>query len=183
MSKTDLIRIERLRESLERFAGPTIREQVMAGAEQITATTTPARLAQWVGGAMDRLDALVDKPTRAQIMAHCGHLCAAEHLRQAQKLHKLYQQSQDIDAVLAAWQQGAQGFRLTREGDVVYLIYERCFCSLVKAARAPLSMTYCHCSRGFTETTWKAVLGRPVQVELLASIVAGASECKLAIHL
>jgi predicted hydrocarbon binding protein len=46
-----------------------------------------------------------------------------------------------------------------------------------------VSKTYCNCARGFVEKFWENVLGKPVKVDLLQSVVSGDKECKFAIHL
>jgi hypothetical protein len=45
------------------------------------------------------------------------------------------------------------------------------------------SLTFCQCSRGYVEWNWRAILGRPVQVEVVASRIAGAEECEFVIRL
>jgi hypothetical protein len=46
-----------------------------------------------------------------------------------------------------------------------------------------VSFTWCHCGKGFTMKLWEALLGQPVEVELLESCIAGADTSKFAIHL
>ena len=46
-----------------------------------------------------------------------------------------------------------------------------------------LSDTYCYCSLGWMKETFGAVMGKPVGVELIQSIVRGAETCKFAITL
>ena len=181
MSKTDILRLERLNAALQQFAGEQVRAAVMAGSDEIKETSSARRKARWVREAMERLDALSDTEARHGIMEECGHQCAASNLRSLKKVQVLYRQTGDLDQVLAAIQQGAVRFRLRREGDVVHIFYERCFCSLVNAAQSVLSPTYCYCSKGFTQTVWEGILGRPVKVALARSIVAGASECEIVI--
>ena len=78
---------------------------------------------------------------------------------------------------------------LVREGDVLYQFYTpqsfgvKCYCSLVNAAEEKISLTYCHCSKGFVKKLWEEVLQRPVKVDLVQSVISGASECKFVIHL
>jgi len=183
MSKTDVMRVERLGSTLGHLAGEEVRQKVMGGSEQITDSSSSAKNARWVQGAMRRLDALADESTRLAVMEQCGHLCAASHMAQAKKARGIYQRTQSVDELLKAMQQGPKGFRMEREGNIIYVYYERCFCSLVKAAKEAISPTYCHCSKGFTKHIWETILGRPVRVEVVQAVIAGAPECRIAVYL
>ncbi len=47
----------------------------------------------------------------------------------------------------------------------------------------PIDPIFCNCSGGFMKNYWDAVLGQPVDVELLDSVIMGGKYCKFAIHL
>jgi hypothetical protein len=54
---------------IDRFAGEEMRKKVMEGSDGMTEEMDGSReIAEWVKGAMDRLDELVDEQTRIQIM-------------------------------------------------------------------------------------------------------------------
>jgi predicted hydrocarbon binding protein len=96
----------------------------------------------------------------------------------------------NVDEFLEAEQQNSvKGTRLVREGDILYQFYRpqelgvKCFCSLVNATEEKISLTYCHCSKGFVKKLWESVLERPVEVSLIQSVISGAKECKFAIQL
>ena len=46
-----------------------------------------------------------------------------------------------------------------------------------------ISPTYCYCGAGFYKGVWEEILQKPVQVEVLETVLAGAEVCKIAIHL
>ena len=60
----------------------------------------------------------------------------------------------------------------------------RCYCGLLRALPEDktVSSTYCNCAKGFVKTYWESVLGKPVQVQLKQSAVAGAEECEFLIQ-
>ena len=194
MAKMDVAMIREIGKNLDRFAGEAIRKKVMEGSEQITATSSKRKVAEWVKGAMDRLDALVDEKTRIQVMENCGYSCALvnkSHMEKAKVRRKKYK---SIDEFLEAEQRNPmRGTRLIREGDVMYQFYTphsytrpmRCYCSLLRGLppNERISPTYCHCSKGFVKKFWEGVLERSVKVELIQSVVSGAQECKFAIYL
>ena len=61
---------------VERFAGKEVMKRVMVDSEDITEKTSGKTKAEWVKGAMERLDALVDEKTRFLIMESGGIKCA-----------------------------------------------------------------------------------------------------------
>jgi hypothetical protein len=61
-----------------------------------------------------------------------------------------------------------------------------CHCPRIRDALksgAAISPTYCYCGAGFYRGIWEEILGRPVQVELLESVLQGDDVCKIAIKL
>ncbi len=46
-----------------------------------------------------------------------------------------------------------------------------------------LDPVYCYCGAGFYKLIWEEILGRPVHVEVLESVLQGDEVCKVAIHL
>jgi predicted hydrocarbon binding protein len=46
-----------------------------------------------------------------------------------------------------------------------------------------LPKTYCYCGAGFYKGIWEEILQKPVEVEVLESVLDGGEVCKIAIHL
>jgi predicted hydrocarbon binding protein len=42
---------------------------------------------------------------------------------------------------------------------------------------------YCYCGAGFYKGIWEEILGEPVEVEVLESVLQGGDVCRIAIHL
>lgn len=186
--------LKTMEKSIEHLAGKAIAGRVMEGSEQMSKTTNKKTLAEWVKGAMERLDASVDEKTRTQIMENCGYNCAEVHSAMMKRAKARRKKFETIDEFLEAEQRKpAKGTRLVRERDVLYQFYTpraftkpmRCYCSVLRGlpAEEKVSRTYCHCSKGFVKKFWETVLERPVKVDLIQSAVSGAHECKFAIHL
>ena len=76
MAKRHLAAIENIGHNLARFAGEKAKEEVLKGSEKLVKASNPDQIAQWVQGAMKRLDGAVDKKTRTRIMEECGYACA-----------------------------------------------------------------------------------------------------------
>jgi hypothetical protein len=171
-----------------------LEKKVMEGSEEITEKTDKRKIAEWVKGAMEKLDALVNEKTRVQIMENCGYNCAKVNRRVIERAKARRNKFKTIDDFLAAEQQKpSAGTRLIRDGKTLYQFYTprtftrpmRCYCALLRGLpdNEEVSATYCHCSKGFVKKFWESILERPAKVELIQSAVSGGSACKFAIYL
>ncbi len=186
--------LDAIQENIEALAGEAVRQEVMQGREALKDSTKPEKVAAWVQGAMERLDGLVDAETSGAIMTRCGYNCAEHNATAIERGLKRRAKFPTLAAFLAAEEANpSAGTRLERAEGALYQYYTprafthpmRCYCSLLRGLPddQTVSLTYCQCSRGFVEKYWEAIAGAPVRVELLASAIAGADECKFAIHL
>lgn len=61
-----------------------------------------------------------------------------------------------------------------------------CHCPRVRdvvATSQTISPTYCYCGAGFYRGIWEEILQKPVEVEVLETVLAGDEACRIAIHL
>jgi hypothetical protein len=61
-----------------------------------------------------------------------------------------------------------------------------CHCPRVRDAvrlNASLPKTYCYCGAGFYKDIWETILGEPVRVEVLSSVLEGDEACTIGIYL
>ena len=61
-----------------------------------------------------------------------------------------------------------------------------CHCPRVRdgVGKEPrLPEEYCYCGAGFYKSIWEEILGEPVRVEMLESVMHGDDVCKIAVHL
>jgi predicted hydrocarbon binding protein len=61
-----------------------------------------------------------------------------------------------------------------------------CHCPRVRdvlRTQDSISTTYCYCGAGFYKGIWEEILGEPVEVELLQSVLKGDDVCQIAIEL
>jgi len=65
--------------------------------------------------------------------------------------------------------------------------YYYCHCprirEAVKSSNPRLSTTYCYCGAGFYKDIWEKILQRPVDVEVLETVLDGGEVCRIAIYL
>ncbi len=142
--------------------------------------TTPLQRARCVKGVVDVLDQAVDEPTRQAIMQACGRQCIGASI--LDKARKLAKAASDLDDLLARLNQShLGGGHLRREGNVIHAMYERCYCGSVSQTKEPFSATYCYCSCGWYRQLFETLLERPVEVELLGSVIQGDENCRFKI--
>ena len=138
------------------------------------------RTEKWITTLMDGLNEKVDEKTLAMILEQCGRQCQSQSL--VKKARNIYQKSKSTDEFLGKFGQVYK--HLHREGNKVYIVYPRCYCSQVnKIPKGKLSGTYCNCSRGWAKALFEGTLERPVEVIMEESIINGDSECKFRIML
>jgi hypothetical protein len=193
MTQKQIGMIKEFKVNVRVVAGQAAADTVMEGADSLKASTNKLKLAEWVQGAIERLDATVPKSQREEIMAACGRNCARINHRAIDMFRKRRAKYVSLDDFLDAEAQSPmKGTRLWREGDAVIQAYcpseftrpMRCYCALVNGLPADktMSSTYCQCSRAFVQQMWEETLGRPVSVTLLKSALAGATECHFQIN-
>jgi len=138
------------------------------------------RTEKWIACLIAGLNEHVDEKTRATVLEQCGRQCQSQSF--IKKARGIYQKSRNIDEFLEKLEQAYK--HLHREGDKVYIVYPRCYCSQVnKIPKGKLSATYCNCSRGWAKALFEGALGRTVDVIMEKSIINGDNQCKFRILL
>jgi hypothetical protein len=61
--------------------------------------------------------------------------------------------------------------------------YDRCYCRSVSGTAEPFPSTYCRCSCGWYRQLFEQLIGEPIEVELLDSIIQGAQACRFVIRI
>jgi hypothetical protein len=188
MTQKQIAMIKELEANVKAVAGKTAADTVMEGVGDLIAGADKTEVAEWVRGAMERLDATVPKNQREKIMAACGRNCAKINHRTIEVFRKRRAKYPSLNDFLNAEAKSPmKGTKLWREEDAVVQAYcpseytrpMRCYCALVNGLPADrtTSSTYCQCSRVFVQQMWEETLGRRVSVTLLKSALSGATEC------
>jgi hypothetical protein len=186
--------IEELAGRIEEYAGATVSKKVMKGKDELFAAPDPVKGALWMKEVMDRLDKLIDKKTRHQIMTACGRSCHTMNIKDTEEAKEMRRLCATEEEYLTKFlRPPGNGVRNERDGNTLIQYYTphkykpglRCYCALTGALpeNVNASPTYCQCSRAFVQAHWESILGRPVQVELGKTAITGSDECKFIIHL
>jgi len=162
--------------------GGAIPAELAQVGQDYDARTTPVQKARCLYDLMAVLEREVDADTRRAMMEACGRSCiGASTLAAARRLQK---EASDLDDLLARLNQAhIGGGHLHRQGNAIHAAYERCYCGSVSQTRQAFLETYCHCSCGWYRQLFETLLERPVQVELLSSVIQGSDRCRFIIHL
>ncbi|MBN1152237.1 MAG: hypothetical protein JXA58_03410 [Dehalococcoidia bacterium] len=168
-------------ENVERWVGGATRDELLSACQAYATLTTAQQQTQAIHRMMDTLDQNVDEAARRAIMQACGRTCTSASL--LQRVRKLRQETPDLDDLLCRLNEThIGGGHLRREGDFIYAAYDRCYCGSVNKTRQPFSATYCYCSCGWFEQLFTAIFDRPVEVELVSSIIQGDERCQFRIR-
>jgi effector-binding domain-containing protein len=201
--------LQGLESGLYRHAGEKVRQQVMEGSDHLQVDSPIQERLSWICGALERLDQdVTDHQTRCWIMNGCAHRFPRARI---EKMRAIYQESQDIDALLEVMRAdtsvgGSSWYaHPVREGNIIHNYndpgdpqgYEQaqtemdqriaaCFCPIGQAAMKTgfaLSQTFCNCSAGYTRQLWEGIFQQPVRVEIVESVLRGDPRCRFEIHL
>jgi len=136
-------------------------------------------LQKWIVSLMDGLDTLVDEKTRVKVLENCGRNCLPRSfVKRANACKKDAKNNAEfLDRLSRIWR------HLQREGDNFYVVYEKCYCPLVKTYPDKLSASFCNCSRGWIKELFESALESPVDVTLEKSIKQGNDICKFRVCL
>jgi len=115
-----------------------------------------------------------------KVLEQCGRQCQSASF--IKKARNIYEKSGNVDEFIVNLSKVYK--HLHKEGDGVYLVYPKCYCSMVnKIPAGKLSAVYCNCSRGWAKALFEGALKKPVEVKLLKSIKRGDKECRFKILL
>jgi uncharacterized protein DUF6144 len=146
----------------------------------------PVRKAHWWDGAIDRLEEEMGTVGAIDVMKKCGSKCCGNGQRKTAK--RLMSESTSIENFLDKLsnyevKDGELEYKLI-DSDTIIGKHNRCFCGQVKkSAQLFKSNTYCQCSVEFNKQFFEAAFEKPVEVELLQSILNGDDYCEFKIKI
>jgi len=196
---------QRLANSLGEVLGEAARQQVMAGIESVTVESSAETYRNWVHAAMRRIDTLTDDPEKKyRIVSCCAHVFPQHRI---DHLRTIYEQRHEIDDVLREMYQDPDWYEdPVRKGNQLHMrkipfdaeAYEKattpverrqayCHCAFVRPylteSPAKISPTFCWCGAGWYRRLWEGILGQPISIEHVETLVRGNDCCTLVITL
>ena len=133
----------------------------------------------WIRELLVGLDNSVNEETKEGLLEKCGPRCPFSHMPD-DKLLELREQSgteQDfLNKLSAAW-------RLKRENDQYFVVFDQCYCPLVNKDLEHASPTMCYCTLGSLKHKFRVSLGRDIEVIMLGTVLRGEKECRFEIKI
>jgi predicted hydrocarbon binding protein len=135
--------------------------------------------AKWVVNLLDALDREIDEETRVKVLESCGRRCiGGGFLKKAAAIAKKSKSTEEfLDGLGKVWKHLHVG------KDEVFVVYERCYCPLVKGYEGKMSPSFCNCSVGWIKELFETALKKPVKVEKMGTIKQGNKQCEFKIRI
>jgi len=190
---------EKLKKNLKEFIDEAERKKLLKGSEEID-KANPKEKAAWVKTVMEKFDRLIpDEKDRWNIMKQCSCSCQDDSMADYKTE---YDKHKDIDKLIDYLHGKAFLIKPERKGNTIYITkapafpeeykkaktqdekrYYFCHCEYARAADSELSPSYCYCGAGWCQRIWEGILGRPVEIEIVESVLQGGEVCKFAVHI
>lgn len=191
-----------LNDNLQHVMGAQAAATVMQGHDAVTVESSMDERCAWIKGAMARLDKIADESQKHDILTPCAHVFPQTLIDWARAF---YQRTHDLDALIDEMAHGHHSLPkvIERDGRVIYdtkrpadpetyesattLAEKReaaCFCPMIRhRLDAGISPSFCYCSAGWFRQIWEGILGYPVRVEILETVLKGDPFCRFAVYL
>jgi len=193
-----------LAEGAEKILGTEARQQLMQGIGAITPESSFDEYTAWIEGAMARLDVLTDdNEKKCQVVSHCAHVFPQERI---DHLRFIYERGEFDDILREMYRDDFWYEKPVQRGNVLYMRKnpfnpegyasatspaERrkayCHCSFVhpylNEVPSKLSPTFCFCGAGWYRQLWEGILGQPVKIEHVETLLKGNDQCTFTITL
>ena len=172
-------KIGNLAKNIEKETNQSVLMEVMRNVDQFESTFDRTEKAEWIKGAIKRLEQQVGKEQSIKIMENSGMDCCRKHAR----YKKLINEFNSIEEFLDKLSTGGFQFKL-KDKNAITGKYNKCYCYLVKQTITPFpTRTYCYCGVGHIKEIFESFFKKPVEVELMQSVITGADTCEFIIHI
>jgi len=135
----------------------------------------------WIKSVINLMDKELKKEELCSILEQCGKNCAfgcgiLEQIKNAdinpENLDETFEKLQNPEIF---------GDRILKGDNCFYTVCEKCYCPFVQGSLEEIPHSYCECSKAWAKQVFETVLKRPVEAEILQSIIRGADCCKIKI--
>jgi hypothetical protein len=163
--------------------GKDTKEKILSQCKTCQGISSDKEMAICVKEIMNKFDEVVlEKNKRDNVMETMGTYCFSNYF--AKTAEDIKKKSTGIEEMINNLNNLVGGEHFKLEDNKVHATLNQCYCQIgVKETEEPISKTYCNCSLGWMKSLFKTLLGKPVEVEILDSIVSGGNACRFVINL
>ena len=175
-------RIRVLAQNLARAGIETsVTARILEGGELVKKGAKPDKKADWMRGAMERMDALLDAKTRREVRERCACCLGGKRLEASKRIAAEHPDLEDrVKAANDA--RFVFGHSVTRQDDGTVLVrfspegleHYRCVC--LPQAKEPLPITYCYCCGGHVKHHLQIALGRDLECTVRSSALSSGGK-------
>jgi len=141
----------------------------------------PSKKAEWWKDAIIRMEYEIGIEKTKEILCKCGQKCCGQGHRKT--VRTKFEESKSIEEFLEKISIKDVTYELINKNTIV-AEYQRCFCGNVKKVKTAFpNLTYCECGTEFNRQYFSSAFDKPVEVELIKSVISGSDRCKYVIHI
>lgn len=178
MRRYEYGRIHTLARNLEKAEiAQELIDQIMEGGEAIRRSTNSEKKAEWMKGAMLRMDNLLDRETRHSVREACACCLGGKRLKIAKGISRENEKLEDrIKAANEARYVFGHSVAMMEDGRILVCFWPaglteyRCVC--LPKAKEPLSITYCYCCGGHVKHHLQIALDRKLACRVRSSALS-----------
>ncbi len=172
-------RIGRFVKILEKEVSKDLMLKILQDSDKYN-SNNPSKKAEWWKNAINRMEKELGTKKTKEILCICGSKCCSQDHRKT--VRKKYEESSSIEEFLKKISIKGVTYELA-DKNIIVAEYERCFCEQVKGATTIFpNLIYCECGTEFNRQYFSSAFGKPVEVELIKSVINGSDSCKFYIH-
>lgn len=147
----------------------------IAFAASLPETASRAEKAEWVLRVTAELERCLPAATVRSVMLGCHRddMCRLGEMKAW--LGGLYRESASLEEFVDRVNEHGAGWRI--EDGAIYTKFLWCECHMLREVETLPSMTWCHCTEGYTRALFEHVLDCEVESELLQTIKTGHDCC------
>ena len=170
--------IQKLSDNLTRFGvDGDVSAQIMEGGEAPRLKRDRPARAEWYRGAMERLDRLVDEPTRQAVRRACACCLGGKRYDTVKAIATRYKTLEDrVRAADKAKLVFGHSVTLEDDGRVRVMFapegLESYSCPCLPVSNEPMSVSYCYCCAGHAQHHLETALGRKTEVEVVCTALS-----------
>jgi len=182
MSRYEYGRIHTLARNLEKAEiAQELIDQIMKGGEAIGRSTNSEKKAEWMKGAMVRMDNLLDRETRYAVREACACCLGGKRLKIAKGILRENEKLEDrIKAANEARYVFGHSVTMMEDGRILVCFWPEGLteyhCVCLPKAKEPLSITYCYCCGGHVKHHLQIALGRKLACKVRSSAVSSGGK-------